>query len=55
MTEHPLTLDVHIILREMIEQNVRYFCDEYKISGELAYVVVQSLATSKIEEFKKQQ
>jgi len=55
MTDHSLTLDLHIYLREMIEQNVRYFCDEYKISGELAYVVVQSLATSKIEEFKQQQ
>ncbi len=52
---YTLDNETHSDLVELMEDAVEHFCDEYKISGELAYVVVQSLATSKIEEFKQQQ
>lgn len=34
-------------LTEIIEDAVGYFCDEHMISGELAWICVQALATSK--------
>ena len=34
-------------LTEIIEDAVGYFCDENMISGELAWICVQALATAK--------
>jgi hypothetical protein len=43
------TLDrgTHQDLTELIEDSVEFFCDEYRISGELTWVVIESLAKAK--------
>jgi hypothetical protein len=41
-------------LTEVIEDTVEYFCDKEQVSGELTWLVVQSLATAKIAELKGQ-
>ena len=37
-------------LRELIEDTVQYFCDENKVSGELAWTCVECLGTAKVAE-----
>ena len=37
-------------LTEVIEDSVEYTCDEQMLSGELAWTVVQCLATAKLAE-----
>ena len=37
-------------LRELIEDTVEYFCDENKVSGELAWTCVECLGTAKVAE-----
>ena len=39
-------------LTEVIEDTIEYFCDKEQQSGELAWVLVQCLATAKIAELK---
>ena len=39
-------------LTEVIEDTVEYFCDKEQVSGELAWTVIQCLATAKIAELK---
>ena len=39
-------------LTEVIEDTVEYACDQQMISGELAWTVVESLATAKIAQLK---
>ena len=49
---YTLNNDSHKELVELIEDSVSYFCDEHQISGELSWLVVQCLATAKIEQLK---
>tara|TARA_B100001094_G_C17898894_1_gene655439 strand:- start:575 stop:745 length:171 start_codon:yes stop_codon:yes gene_type:complete len=37
-------------LTEVIEDTIEYFCDKEQISGELAWTVLNCLATAKIAE-----
>tara|TARA_B100000700_G_C14771347_1_gene726905 strand:- start:524 stop:691 length:168 start_codon:yes stop_codon:yes gene_type:complete len=37
-------------LTEVIEDTVQYFCDKERSSGQLAWTVVESLATAKLAE-----
>lgn len=37
---------------EVIEDTVEYACDQYQLSGELLWTVVQALATAKLAELK---
>lgn len=37
-------------LTQVIEDTIEYFCDKELLSGELTWLVVQSLATAKIAE-----
>lgn len=37
-------------LQELIEDSLEYFCDENQVSGELAYTVLECLATTKLAE-----
>ena len=37
-------------LTELIEDGTEYFCDQEKMSGELAWTVIQCLATAKLAE-----
>tara|TARA_R110002020_G_C15837491_1_gene734835 strand:+ start:400 stop:567 length:168 start_codon:yes stop_codon:yes gene_type:complete len=39
-------------LTEVTEDTVEYFCDKEQVSGELAWTVIQCLATAKIAELK---
>lgn len=39
-------------LTELIEDSTEYFCDQELISGELAWTVIESLATAKLAEVK---
>jgi len=37
-------------ITEVIEDTVQYFCDQETVSGELAWTVVECLATAKLAE-----
>ena len=39
-------------LTELIEDTIEYFCDKEKVSGELAWVIIESLARTKLAEMK---
>ena len=39
-------------LTEVIEDTVEYACDQHTISGELAWTVVESLATAKLAQLQ---
>ena len=39
-------------LQEVIEDTIEYFCDQQQVSGELAWTVLECLATAKIAELK---
>lgn len=39
-------------LRSVIEDTVEYACDQQMLSGELAWTVIQCLATAKIAELQ---
>ena len=39
-------------LTEVIEDTVEYFCDQERVSGELAWTVLECLSTAKIAELK---
>ena len=39
-------------ITEVIEDTVQYFCDLHTASGQLAWTVVETLATAKLAELK---
>ena len=39
-------------LTEIIEDTIEYFCDKEQASGELAWTVLECLATAKLAELK---
>ncbi len=39
-------------LTELIEDGAEYFCDQEQMSGELAWTVIECLATAKLAEMK---
>ena len=47
-TKYSLDKEVHDDLVGVIEDSVQYICDENMISGELAWTVVETLATAKL-------
>ena len=47
-----ITRDQLIEITEIIEDTVEYFCDQQQVSGELAWTVVESLATTKLAELR---
>ena len=51
-TNYMLDRDAHQELVELIEDSVSHFCNEHMISGELSWIVVETLAQAKIEQFK---
>ena len=51
-TKYTFDRELHAELTELIEDSVAMFCDHNMISGELAWLVVDCLATSKIEQFR---
>lgn len=51
-SKYTLSNENHKELVELLEDTVEYFCNENMISGELSWLVVQCLATTKLEQFK---
>ena len=47
-----LDRETHTDLKELIEDSVEHICDKYMISGELAWIVVETLATAKVAQLK---
>ena len=45
-------LDPFEELTEVIEDTVEYFCDKERQSDELTWLMVQTLATSKLERYR---
>jgi hypothetical protein len=39
-------------LTEVLEDTVEYYCDKEQVSGELAWTIIECLATAKIAELK---
>ena len=39
-------------LTELVEDTIEYFCDEWQVSGELAWTVLECLAVAKQAEIK---
>ena len=48
-----LDRDVHTDLTELIEDSVEHICDKYMLSGEIAWLVVETLATAKVAQLKQ--
>ena len=44
--------DIHDELVGLIEDSVEHFCDENMVSGELTWIIVQTLAEAKIAQMK---
>ena len=43
---------VHDDLVEILEDSVEYFCNENMVSGELTWIIVQTLAEAKLAQFR---
>ena len=54
MTTSKYTLDreVREHLEELLEDSIEFFCNEYMVSGELAWIITETFATAKLEQFK---
>ena len=50
--EYSLDYISHKELQELIEDSVEYFCNEHMISGELTWLVIQTLAEAKLAQFR---
>ena len=52
MEHTELELFTHSVnLLELIEDTVSYYCDENRISGELAYQIVEGIGGAKLQQF----
>ena len=51
-TKYTFDRELHAELTGLIEDSVAMFCDEHLISGELAWLVTECLATSKIAQLR---
>ena len=45
--------DTHDELVDILEDAIEFFCDEFKVSGQLAWIITETLATRKIAEFEE--
>lgn len=52
MSNYNLDVDTHAELRELLEDTIEFFCDENMISGELAWLVAETIATAKYYQLK---
>ena len=41
-------------LKELIEDTIEYYCDENMISGEMAWILTETLSTAKLMEINGQ-
>ena len=49
---YQMDLDTHQYLKELIEDSMEFFCDNYMVSGELAWLCVEAFAVAKIDSMK---
>ena len=47
-----MNAETHQDLVWLLEDSIQFFCDENKVSGELAWLLAQNLSTVKLEHFK---
>ena len=52
MSSYILDNENHQDLSDALDYIVQQWCDENKLSGELAWLVIQSMATAKLQTFK---
>jgi len=52
MTQYNLDIDTHAELRELLEDTIEFFCDENMVSGELAWLVAETISTAKYYQLK---
>jgi hypothetical protein len=50
--KYTLNRNTHDELKELIEDSVEYFCNENMVSGELTWIVIQTLAEAKLAQFR---
>jgi hypothetical protein len=50
--KYSMTTETHQELVGMLEDTVAQFCQDNMISGELSWLVAQTFATAKLEQFK---
>ena len=41
-------------LKELVEDTIQYFCDENMVSGEMAWILTETLSTAKLMEINGQ-
>jgi len=51
-TKYELDREAHHELRELLEDSISYWCREHMISGELAWLVTETIAQTKVAMFK---
>ena len=51
-TNMEISREKHDKLFEIIEDAVEYFCDEETVSGEIAWTIVECIATAKLAELQ---
>ena len=44
--------EIHDELKELIEDSVEFFCDSNMVSGEIAWIIVETLAQAKIAQMR---
>ena len=54
MSTYTLDREAHQQLRELLEDTVEYWCDENMISGELAWLVVETLGEAKLAQMRQE-
>lgn len=50
--KYRLSKDTLDNFQELMEDTIAYFCDEYMISGEMAYLLMETFAQAKQDELK---
>ena len=49
---YTINRETHQELRELIEDSVEYFCDQNMVSGELTWIIVETLAQAKLAQLR---
>ena len=44
--------ETHDELKELLEDSLEYFCDHNMVSGELAWIIVETLAQAKLAQMR---
>ena len=50
--KYQMDIETHQDLKELIDDSLEFFCDNYMVSGELAWTCLECLATAKLAELR---